>query len=68
MKESEVSIQFRMKESTHAKLKSIAASQLRSLNSQIVFFALEGIKEYEREHGEIILDDGDNSNGKQSNR
>lgn len=55
MKESEVSIQFRMKESTHTKLKVIAASQLRSLNSQIEFFALEGIKKYENDNGEIII-------------
>lgn len=55
MKENEVSIQFRMKESTHAKLKVIAASQLRSLNSQIEFFALEGIKKYEFENGKIKL-------------
>lgn len=55
MKENDVSIQFRMKESTHAKLKTIAASQLRSLNSQIEFFALEGIKKHESENGEIEI-------------
>lgn len=59
MKESEISIQFRMKESTHKKLKVIAASQLRSLNSQIEFFALEGIKRYENENGEIIISDNE---------
>jgi hypothetical protein len=55
VKENEVSIQFRMKESTHKKLKIIAASQLRSLNSQIEFFTLEGIKKYENENGEIKI-------------
>ena len=59
MKDSEVSIQFRMKESTHAKLKIIASSQLRSLNSQIEFFALEGIKKYENENGEIKIADNE---------
>ncbi|MCL2047369.1 MAG: hypothetical protein FWG87_01465 [Defluviitaleaceae bacterium] len=53
MKETEVSVQFRMREKTHAKLKIIASSQLRSLNSQIEFFAIEGIKKYEDENGEI---------------
>ena len=55
MKESTVAIQFRMKESTHEKLKAVAASQLRSVNSQIEFFALEGIKRHEDEHGEIEI-------------
>lgn len=64
MKESEVSIQFRMKESTHAKLKAIAASQLRSLNSQIEFFALEGIRRYENDNGEIKLIDDENQSYK----
>ena len=59
MKESEVSIQFRMRESTHAKLKFIAADQLRSLNSQIEFFALEGIRAYEKEYGPIRLNGQD---------
>lgn len=57
MKGNEVSIQFRMNENTHKKLKLIAALQLRSLNSQIEFFALEGIKKYEKDNGEIKISD-----------
>ena len=55
MKEIEVSIQFRMPENIHAKLKKISQSQLRSLNAQILFFVREGIRQYENESGEIEL-------------
>lgn len=55
--EKDVSIQFRMYEETHYKLKYIAKRELRSLNSQIEYFALKGIAEYEREHGEIIIEE-----------
>ena len=59
MKESEVVIQFRLKESAHIKVKKIASEQVRSLNSQILFFTLEGIKRYEEEHGKINIEDDD---------
>ena len=59
MRDDEVSIQFRMRESTHKKLKVIAKAKLRSLNAQIEYFALKGIEEYEKENGEIIICDDD---------
>ena len=57
MKEIDVITQFRIPESDHAKLKIVAKSQLCSLNAQILFFVLEGIKQYESENGEIKPDD-----------
>lgn len=57
MRKNEVSIQFRMKESTHQKLKYISKHQLRSLNGQIEFFVQEGIENYEKQYGEIDLKD-----------
>ncbi len=59
MRDDEVSIQFRMRESTHKKLKVIAKAKLRSLNAQIEYFALKGIEEYEKENGEIVIRDDD---------
>lgn len=57
MLDKDVALQFRMHEETHYKLKYIAKRELRSLNSQIEYFALKGIAEYEREHGEIIIEE-----------
>ena len=62
MKEHEISIQFRMKESTHEKLKLVAKSELRSLNSQIEYFVLKGIKEYENRNKETEPDKGPETN------
>ena len=57
MKESEVSVQFRMRESTHQKLKEVANSELRSLNSQIEYFVLKGIREFEKRNGKVIMEE-----------
>ena len=53
MKEKEVSIQFRMRQSTHEKLKVVAEKEMRSLNGQIEYFAIKGIEEFEKNYGEI---------------
>ena len=53
MKTKEFSMQLRIASEMHAKLKVVAAEELRSLNSQIEYFVLHGIKAYEREHGII---------------
>lgn len=47
---SKVSLQLRLEEETHAKLKEISEKELRSLNAQIEYFILYGIANYEREH------------------
>lgn len=54
---NDVSIQFRMQATTHAKLKHVAQKKLRSVNGQIEYFVLKGIEEFEKENGPIILED-----------
>ena len=56
MKEKEVSIQFRMRQSTHEKLKVVAEKELRSLNGQIEYFSIKGIEEFEKNYGEIKIE------------
>ncbi len=53
MKQPKVSVQYRMDEQTHAKLKVISAAEKRSLNSQIDYFVLKGIEAFEKDHGRI---------------
>lgn len=48
-----VALQIRLEESTHQKLKVIADNELRSLNAQLEYFILQGIKEYETNHGSV---------------
>jgi len=48
-----VAFQIRLDETTHKKLKFIADSELRSLNSQLEYFVLQGIKNYESIHGSV---------------
>lgn len=50
---SKIALQVRLEEATHQKLKIIADNELRSLNSQLEYFVLQGIKSYETEHGSI---------------
>jgi len=45
------------------KLKFIAQAQIRSLNSQIEYFAVKGIQDYENENGEIIINDEEDEDG-----
>lgn len=54
MKNPKVSIQYRMEEETHAKLKAIANAEKRSINSQIDYFVLRGIEAFEKEHGKLL--------------
>lgn len=44
---AKVSLQVRLDENTHEKLKLIADKELRSLNAQLEYFVLQGIKNYE---------------------
>lgn len=48
-----VALQIRLEENTHQKLKVIADNELRSLNAQLEYFILQGIKEYETNHGSV---------------
>ena len=50
---SKVALQIRLEEGTHKKLKAIADSELRSLNAQLEYFILQGIKAYETNHGSV---------------
>lgn len=50
---SKVALQIRLEEGTHQKLKVIADSELRSLNAQLEYFILQGIKSYEANHGSV---------------
>ena len=48
-----VATQIRLDETMHKKVKYIAEKKLRSLNSQMEYFILKGIEEYEKENGAI---------------
>lgn len=50
---AKISFQARLDEITHQKLKFISDKELRSLNAQLEYFILQGIKEYENNHGSI---------------
>lgn len=52
---AKIALQVRLDESTHQKLKSISEKELRSLNAQLEYFVIQGIKAYELENGSIEL-------------
>jgi len=47
---------LRLEAETHQKITSIAEADKRSLNAQIEFALLAFIRDYEKEHGPIVLD------------
>jgi len=47
--------QIRLDEDTFGKIKHIAEKELRTMNAQMEYFLLKGIKEYERACGPIYL-------------
>ena len=53
MKSNKIALQLRLDEQTHRKVTVISNNELRSFNSQIEYFVLKGIAEYEKEHGPI---------------
>lgn len=57
MGDTKISIQLRIDEITHKKAKYIADKKLRSLNSQLEYFILKEIEEYEKNYGSIELTD-----------
>ena len=48
-----IAMQVRLDECFHAKAKIIAEKELRSLNSQLEYFVMKGVEQYEKENGEI---------------
>ena len=54
---SRIALQMRLDETTHKKLKVISERELRSLNAQIEYFILQGIQDYEADHGSISLEE-----------
>lgn len=57
MASSKVVTQIRLDEITHKKVKFISEKKLRSLNSQMEYFILKGIEDFEKEYGAIPLTD-----------
>lgn len=56
MAENKIALQLRLDESAHKKVKAISEKELRSLNSQLEYFILKGISNYEKENGPIAQD------------
>ena len=54
---AKVATQIRLDESMHKKVKYISEKKLRSLNSQMEYFILKGIEQYEKEYGTIPISD-----------
>ena len=52
-----ISLNIRLNDDFHGKIKHISEVEYRSLNNQIEFILQKYIKEYERDNGEIVLDD-----------
>ncbi len=55
--DKKVPFQLRIDEVAHKKLKVIASREIRSINSQMEYFILKGIEQYEKENGVIPLED-----------
>lgn len=54
---SKLATQIRLDEAMHKKVKFIAEKELRSLNSQMEYFILKGIEDYEKQFGVIQFSD-----------
>ena len=52
-----ISLNIRLNEIFHAKVKHISEIEYRSLNNQIEFIIQKYIKEYEKANGEIKIED-----------
>ena len=52
-----ISLNIRLNDDFHAKIKKISEMEYRSLNNQIEFIIQKYIKEYEEKNGEIIIKD-----------
>jgi len=52
---SKISTNFRIDEIAYKKTKIIAKNEKRSINSQLEYFVVKGVKEYENMYGEITV-------------
>ena len=52
-----ISLNIRLNDDFHSKIKHISEVEYRSLNNQIEFILQKYIKEYERDNGEIELEE-----------
>lgn len=57
MADNKVALQLRIDETMHKKVKFISSKELRSLNSQLEYFILKGITEFEKQNGTISSED-----------
>ena len=53
---SKVATQIRLDEAIHKKVKYISEKELRSLNSQMEYFILKGIEDFEEKYGTIQIE------------
>ena len=51
-----IATQIRIDEVLHAKTKIIAQHENRNFNSQLEYFVKKGVEQYEKENGEIKLE------------
>ena len=54
---TKTSTNFRIDEIAYKKTKIIAKNEKRSINSQLEYFVIKGVKEYENLNGEIIVEE-----------
>jgi len=54
---SKTSTNFRIDETVYKKTKIIAKEEKRSINGQLEYFIIQGVKEYENINGEIIVEE-----------
>jgi len=52
-----ISLNIRLNDDFHAKIKHISEVEYRFLNNQIEFILQKYIKEYEKDNGEIVLEE-----------
>ena len=54
---SKMSTNFRIDETVYKKTKIIAKNENRSINSQLEYFVIKEVKEYEKTYGEIVIEE-----------
>jgi len=54
---SKKSTNFRIDEIAYAKTKVIAKNERRSINSQLEYFVIKGIEEYENKNSLIVIEE-----------
>ena len=54
---SKISTNFRIDEIVYKKTRVIAKKENRSINSQLEYFVIKEVREYEKMNGEIIIEE-----------